>query len=212
MPTTSARLSFRIGRTASVVIVVFSSERVERRLGLLRREGYVAGLARCLRFGDEIRRAAALDPGADERARGLDVLAAWRLNVLTARGLNVLAARGLKVLPGADECARGLNVFAARSLNVLPARSLNILAARRRDLVARTGETARKLIRETRPGCGERALCRCQLGWAVLRRYICRPRDERDRRTEHPERCSDSASVHTRPLVCRLSVRATIAS
>src|SRR5437764_152603 len=118
MPTTSARLSFRIGRTASVVIVVFSSERVERRLGLLRREGYVAGLARCLRFGDEIRRAAALDPGADERARGLDVLAAWRLNVLTARGLNVLATR---------------------SLNVLPARSLNILAARRRDLVARTG-------------------------------------------------------------------------
>src|SRR5439155_752528 len=171
-------LSFRIGRTASVVIVVFSSERVERRLGLLRREGYVAGLARCLRFGDEIRRAAALDPGADERARGLDVLAAWRLNVLAARGLNVL-----------------------------PARSLNILPARRRDLVARAGETARKLIRETRPGCGERALCRCQLGWAVLRRYICRPRDERDRRTERPERCSDSASVHTRPLVCRLSVR-----
>src|SRR5438045_2961352 len=152
MPTTSARLSFRIGRTASVVIVVFSSERVERRLGLLRREGYVAGLARCLRFGDEIRRAAALDPGADERAQGLDVLATWRLNVLAAR-------------------------------------SLNILAARRRDLVARTGETARKLIRETRPGCRERALCRCQLGWAVLRRYICRPRDERDRRTEHPERC-----------------------
>src|SRR5207253_242804 len=127
MPTTSARLSFRIGRTASVVIVVFSSERVERRLGLLRREGYVAGLARCLRFGDEIRRAAALDPGADERARGLDVLAAWRLNVLPARRLNVLPARGLnvlatwrlnvlaarrlKVLPGADECARGLNVL-----------------------------------------------------------------------------------------------------
>src|SRR5437867_4487732 len=207
MPTTSARLSFRIGRTASVVIVVFSSERVERRLGLLRREGYVAGLARCLRFGDEIRRAAALDPGADERARGLDILAAWRLNVLTARSLNVLAARSLNVLP-----ARSLNVLATRSLNVLPARSLNILPARRRDLVARAGETARKLIRKTRPGCGERALCRCQLGWAVLRRYICRPRDERDRRTEHPERCSDSASVHTRPLVCRLSVRATIAS
>src|SRR5205809_199497 len=199
MPTTSARLSFRIGRTASVVIVVFSSERVERRLGLLRREGYVAGLARCLRFGDEIRRAAALDPGADERARGLDILAAWRLNVLPARGLNVLTARRLNVLP-----ARGLNVLAPWRLNILP--------ARRRDLVARAGETARKLIRKTRPGCGERALCRCQLGWAVLRRYICRPRDERDRRTEHPERCSDSASVHTRPLVCRLSVRATIAS
>src|SRR2546427_323025 len=183
MPTTSARLSFRIGRRASVVIVVFSSERVERRLGLLRREGYVAGLARCLRFGDEIRRAAALDPGADERARGLDVFAAWRLNVLPARrlnvlpalslnvlparGLNVLAARRLTVLP-----ARSLNVLPARSLNILPARSLNILPARRRDLVARAGETARKLIRETRPGCGERALCRCQLGWAILRRYI----------------------------------------
>src|SRR5439155_1495103 len=173
MPTTSARLSFRIGRRASVVIVVFSSERVERRLGLLRREGYVAGLARCLRFGDEIRRAAALDPGADERARGLDVLAAWRLNVLPARSLNVLPARSLNVLP-----ARSLNVLPARSLNILPARSLNILPARRRDLVARAGETARKLIRETRPGCGERALCRCQLGWAILRRYIRRPRDE----------------------------------
>src|SRR5207247_9151829 len=122
MPTTSARLSFRIGRTASVVIVVFSSERVERRLGLLRREGYVAGLARCLRFGDEIRRAAALDPGADERARGLDVLAAWRLNVLAARSLNVLAARSLNVLP-----ARGLNVLAAWRLNVLTAYSLNVL-------------------------------------------------------------------------------------
>src|SRR5437773_1402566 len=162
MPTTSARLSFRIGRRASVVIVVFSSERVERRLGLLRREGYVAGLARCLRFGDEIRRAAALDPGADERARGLDVLAAWRLNVLPARSLNVLPARRLNVLP-----ARSLNVLPARRLNVLAtwrlnvlaarrlkvlpgadecARGLDILPARRRDLVARAGKTARKLI------------------------------------------------------------------
>src|SRR5207247_4784013 len=116
MPTTSARLSFRIGRTASVVIVVFSSERVERRLGLLRREGYVAGLARCLRFGDEIRRAAALDPGADERARGLDVLAAWRLNVLPARSLNVLAARGLNVL-----ATWRVNVLATLRVTILTA-------------------------------------------------------------------------------------------
>src|SRR5205809_1107003 len=130
MPTTSARLSFRIGRTASVVIVVFSSERVERRLGLLRREGYVAGLARCLRFGDEIRRAAALDPGADERARGLDVLAAWRLNVLPARRLSVLARRCLNVV-----AAPSLVVVAAPGLNVLPPRRLNLLAAWRLDVL-----------------------------------------------------------------------------
>jgi hypothetical protein len=255
MPTTSARLSFRTGRVASVVIVALSSERVERCLGLLHRKRHVAGLARRLRFGNEIRRAAALDLGADERARGLNVLAARRLNVLTAWSLNVLTARSLnvlpawrlnvlatgrlnvlaagglnvlaalrlnilparrlnvlpawrlnvlatgrlKVLPGADERARRLNVFAARGLDVLPARGLNILPARGRHLVARAGETTRKLIRGARPGRGERVLRRSQLGRAILRRYVRRPGDERDCGADHPERCSDSTSVHARP-------------
>jgi hypothetical protein len=256
---------------ASVVIVALSSELVERCLGLLRRKRHVAGLARRLRFRDQIRRAAALDLGADERARGLNVLAAWSLNVLAAWGLNVLAAWGLnvlaarrlnvlpawrlnvlparrlnvlpawrlnvlpawrlnvlpawrlnvlpawrlnvlpawrlKVLPGADERARRLNVFAARGLdvlparglNILPARGLNILPARGRHLVARAGETTRKLIRGARPGRGERVLRRSQLGRAILRRYVRRPGDERDCGADHPERCSDSTSVHARP-------------